>query len=43
MNILPEQIGAADYMDFCREQQREMWREYDPDGPDTEDSSDENQ
>ena len=27
MNILPEQIGAADYMDFCREQQREMWRE----------------
>jgi hypothetical protein len=27
MNILPEQIGAADYMDFCREQQREMWRQ----------------
>ena len=27
MNILPEQIGAADYTEFCREQQREMWRE----------------
>jgi hypothetical protein len=26
MNILPEQIGAADYTEFCREQQREMWR-----------------